>query len=609
MSWPDRATAAQLTCWLMATVSTSRVGERGSAEPESAEAPAGSPHDDGGSRGTGGGRRIAVALAATVGFVGLVFLLYAAAIHANAGDSDGASVILEGQTMAHGHFLLHGWALSLDSFWTVDALFYTAAILIGGLRPGLLYAVPALLAALVIVAGVLMAREGRRGAPAIAGGATVFALLAFPTHAMSVFFLRGPLHIGTTLWGLIAFACLRKGRFGWGWAVAVVFLAAGALGDLQILVLGVAPVFLGGIVAMLRTRTWRGGVAQVTAAVAGLALAEIVRTIAKALGTFSVGTANPTDLHLIFSSLRHAASLGAELAGARSTLFGTGGVPAPLQDVHIVGAIVLTAAFVAALVMLVRDALAGRQRDAGATAPKLQAQPYRSSDASPGAALWRIDDMLVIAIVGVPFAYGALALNPRDIEYARYLVPAVIFAAILAGRMVARVVARLQARSTARHAAVPRRGPALAGRAAAVAGVLVGLCFAAGVGYNLAQPDPGQPGAQLAAWLEAHHLTNGVGSYWAASIITVESRGQVTIRPVVVNSDSHIRRYTRESADGWYSGQRFQFFVYNLAIPWGSDDSASATTTWGKPLHTYAIGSFRVLVWPKPLVVSPDPAA
>ena len=133
-------------------------------------------------------RKVATAAAAAIGLVGLVFLLYAASIHANPGDSDGASVILEGQAMAHGHFLLHGWGLSLDSFWLVDALLYTVAVLLGGLRPGLLYAVPAILAALVIVAGVLMAREGRRGAAAVAGGAAVFVLLALPTHAMAVFF-------------------------------------------------------------------------------------------------------------------------------------------------------------------------------------------------------------------------------------------------------------------------------------------------------------------------------------------------------------------------------------------------------------------------------------
>jgi hypothetical protein len=135
----------------------------------------------------------------------------------------------------------------------------------------------------------------------------------------------------------------------------------------------------------------------------------------------------------------------------------------------------------------------------------------------------------------------------------------------------------------------------------------VALSFAAGLGYNLAQPDPGQPAANLASFLEAHDLTNGVGSYWSASITTVESRGDVTVRPVVAGAGSQIRRYTRESTPAWYAGQHFQFFVYDLAIPWGSDNAATATATWGPPAHVYDVGTFRVLVWHNPLVFNPDP--
>ncbi len=129
--------------------------------------------------------------------------------------------------------------------------------------------------------------------------------------------------------------------------------------------------------------------------------------------------------------------------------------------------------------------------------------------------------------------------------------------------------------------------------------------FAAGVGYNLAQSDPDQPAAQLASFLVTRHLTNGVGSYWNASIVTVESGGRVTVRPVVVNGHNRVVRYPRESADYWYSGQPFQFFVFDLAGPWRSDDTASAILTWGRPAHIYAVGSFRVLVWPTPLHIKP----
>ena len=84
------------------------------------------------------------AVAAVAASVGVVFVLYAAGVHAAAAISDGASVALEGQAIGNGHVLLHGWALSYDSFWTLDALFYTLASVLVGIRPSLLFAVPAI---------------------------------------------------------------------------------------------------------------------------------------------------------------------------------------------------------------------------------------------------------------------------------------------------------------------------------------------------------------------------------------------------------------------------------------------------------------------------------
>src|ERR1700722_10838730 len=53
-----------------------------------------------------------------IGLPALVALFYVASVHSLAGDSDGATVVLEGQAMSGGHVMLHGWALSLDSFWS-----------------------------------------------------------------------------------------------------------------------------------------------------------------------------------------------------------------------------------------------------------------------------------------------------------------------------------------------------------------------------------------------------------------------------------------------------------------------------------------------------------
>jgi hypothetical protein len=50
-----------------------------------------------------------MAVVAIAAVFGLFLLLYAVSEHAGPGNSDGATVVLEGQAMAHGNILLNGW--------------------------------------------------------------------------------------------------------------------------------------------------------------------------------------------------------------------------------------------------------------------------------------------------------------------------------------------------------------------------------------------------------------------------------------------------------------------------------------------------------------------
>ena len=110
----------------------------------------------------------------------LVGLLYLSSVHSYAANSDGASVILEGKALL-GNFTLTHWALSLDSFWLVDAPVYAIAVLVGGVHPQLLHLVPAIIAVGVIGFGAWIAQRGRgRWAGLLAAG-TVVVLLGLPT--------------------------------------------------------------------------------------------------------------------------------------------------------------------------------------------------------------------------------------------------------------------------------------------------------------------------------------------------------------------------------------------------------------------------------------------
>lgn len=523
--------------------------------------------------------RALLAVAVASGSVAaLIALLYAAAVHAFAGDSDGATVILEGRALSSGHVLLHGWALSLDSFWTIDALIYAAIERLVGVHWALLYLVPAIVAGLVIVLGAVLAREARPGAPGVAAAATVVVLLGLPSHALAVFLLRGPLHIGTTLWCLIAFACLRTGRFDRRWFVAVALLAIGTLGDVQVIALGAVPVFVGGLVTMRRLRQWRSGLAAVSAAIASVFLAIVLRTVATWAGAFTVNATHPrAPAGQWWANIGHIATWGAAMLGVGGGGLGRGGVPGGFQVIHLVGLLAVIAGVALAALGLLKSVFLGRT---------LSADVGRD---------YRTEDLLVLAFV-LDLGVFVFLTSSNDPGYMRYLTAAVVFGSILAGRLVGRVASALVSNSR-------RRGSSRIHLARASAFVVAAL-VALGFGASLRAPPPDRPFAQLGGFLESHGLRTGIGDYWSASITTVATNDVVTVRPVITTPTGRIVRYQRQSNAAWYAGTRFEFLVFDTTRPWGGVQATTARITFGPPLHTYVVGSYRVVVWDHPLSLS-----
>ena len=481
-----------------------------------------------------------------MGSLVLVGLLYLSSVHSYPGSSDGASVILEGKALV-GNFTLTHWALSLDSFWLVDAPFYAIAVLVGGVHPQLLHLVPAIIAVGVIVISAWIAQRGRGGWAGVLAAGTVVVLLGLPTHALAQFFLIGPFHVATVLWCLIALVALRRGRFGWGWLLAVCFLAAGLLGDLQTALLGVAPIGLAGILAALRARRWRTGAPAVAAALGSLVLAEAVRRIAWVIGTYTIGPANPrADLHQMFRNLLHVVKWGAALEGVGSGPFGSPGVPPVLWAAHAVGLCLGLLAVAVGLVEIVR-AVVGPVVRGGARASHEVAGPDRRE------AEW-FEDALVLSFFSGCATFVWFSLSSVA-PFGRYLTSAVIFGSILGARLAGRVAER--ARDGWPKVAV-----------AVVAGLAAVGCVSTFVN-TLTTPPPAQPAVSLAAYLEQHHLTKGIGDFWSASIVTVESSDAVLVRPVVTLTDGlHLVRYTRLSSSSWYGGG-FEFLVYNASRAMG----------------------------------------
>ena len=528
-----------------------------------------------------GGRRVHVpgaALATLAGIVGLavavgeIALLKGASAHAFLGNSDGATVVLEGQSIAHGNVALGGWDLSLDSFWTLDAQAYALAVAILGVRPVLLNLVPAGIATAVVLGGMALAawRAPTRRAAAF-GAATVAVILALPSNALAYFLLQGPWHVTTTLACLAAFAAVARGPRWWSVLLAACCLATGLLGDTQTVLLGCAPVVGAGVVAAVRQRSWREVVPNVVAVAGAFALAYGGRALAVAAGSFHVATGYPRA---------HAGELAPNVAHIfswGSGLLGHGAIPtisttnrsAHLDLVRIPEIAAVAAGVLVGVALLVSGAVRGR----------------RSSD-ERGA--WRIEDLLIGGLLGDLVLFVILTPNDNG-NYARYLTAGLVYGVILAARVVGRATVRLGRRGTL---------------AAAVVTALVAAVAALAFARDQTVTSATQEDSALVGFLTAHRLDEGLGDYWSASITTVDSSDHVRVRPVITDRTGQLVRFGRQSSADWYQGVGFQFVVYDTARPWRRVGLKTATATFGAPARTYAVGTYRVLVFPHPLHVS-----
>jgi hypothetical protein len=520
-------------------------------------------------------RRVLVGSVWVAGAAVLLVLFELASLHTVTISPDGSTVLLEGQSLNAGNLTLHGWWLSLDSFWTVDAPFYAVAVRIFGVTPLLLNLVPAAIAVLVVIAAMRLAAAGSRGAARAAAMAAVVALVALPSPDLIDYLLQGPWHVGSTLCCLLAFAGASRHRFGWSWVLTVAALTAGLLGDLMALAVGVVPVLGAGLAAMARERRWRTGLPALSAGLVAVAISVAIRQLADLVGTFTLVSRNLSleGAHLE-RNVRYVWRSFAGLLGVGNLKVKgiTNGAPV-FRVLHLVAVLVIVAAVLGTCYGLIRGVI-------------------RSSNQSDSRESWCLDDLILFAILAdvIFFVGGSQSGN---LEFVKYLTPGVVFAAILVGRMGARVTPWLRARGVA--------------RAGVVAGLLLSAAFAIEFGIQISRPVPSRPAYVLAQFLSANHLRDGVGDYWSSSLVTVEADDAVTVRPVSTVGDK-IVQFQRQSSADWYRAQRFNFLVYDTARPWHGVDKASAIATFGKPSRSYAVGTYRVLEWASGIEVAPPPA-
>ena len=489
--------------------------------------------------------------------------LYANQFHAN--TSDNASMILEGQAMLHGNLFMHGWYLPPDSFITtempLDAL---ASIFFSGVA--LLKITPALLYAATVVGASYLASRGiadPRGRW-LAVAACV-ALIAFPIGLLFGMVTQAPMHIGTLIASLIAWLAYDYyARHPASWEALGLFVLVTALaiiGDPMAELLIVAPVGIVSAWALWRTRG-HDPVAGATMAgvLVALLLGIFLERVLIASGTFINGSTpiRPASPALIWTHIQW-------LYVAVSLLFHIDveqklGFEQVLFLILNVGFLILGCL---GFIILFRHTLF----------PK-DGKPNLTSLLS-----WAIVCSILIFLF-TDLATGILQL--------RYLLPAFVYAGILCYAAFARVVSR--ARLTL---------------------VVLAFLLVSGLtgGVLLAQsPHTVVPQKQLIAFLQNHHLTSGLGTYWTANITTLGSDGQVQVLPVV-EQDGRIRPYRWHSDAAWFQGQRLDtanFLVFDSSVP-KVPFQDEVINEFGMPQHIYRLADaqdYVIFVWDHPMIGS-----
>jgi hypothetical protein len=522
------------------------------------------PADPQPSRSRGRLRPATVAAAAAWTVAGIaLFTCYLHASRTVAVNSDGASNALQAWDMLHGNPLLRGWQLSDVSFYTTELPQYALIERFAGLGPDVVHIAGAMTYTLVVLLAALLAKGRAAGAEAVTRSMIAAGIMLSPQLGTGIYVLMlSPDHVGSAVPVLLLWLILDRARRRWIAPPAVLAVLTWALVADQIVLYSAAlPVI--GVSCVRAYQAWRESRerpaatdAAVEAATAAAAIgaifaaSAIVRGIAAA-GGFRVWPVG--SMLAPFAQLPHSIMITVQ---GQVTLFGADffGQPAGwysgLAALHLAG--LCLAAWAACLAW----------RRFGRAELAVQ---------------------LLAAATAVSLAAYLLGTRATDLNSSRDLAAVLPFGAALAGRLLA---ARI---------AAARLLPALT---LVLAGYLLSL------GRVVAAPPVLAQDSQLVSWLVQHRLQSGLGGYWDANVVTLDSGGRIRLSPVLADGQVVVPGYW-EVNRSWYDAARDTATFAVLVTPPVTFRYPSGLTvrdSFGQPASINYVGRYTVLVWSKNLV-------
>jgi len=472
-------------------------------------------------------------------------------------NSDGASDALQAWAMLHGNLLLHGWYLGDASFYTTELPEYMLVDSIRGLRPDVVWVSAALTYTLLVLLAAFVAKGRATGRAGAARAAIAVGILLAPSLSAVGNLLSSPDHVGSAVPVLAVLALLDWAGRRWYVPLLIgLVLAWAVVGDPLVLLIGVVPVLVvcltrvGNKVMRLRhplRDAWYElslAGAVVIAAGAAFAADHVIRASGGYVPAGSMNQFMPSAALMP----GNVAGTGQDLLSLFSADF-FGEQFGPGLFVTAVHLISVALVFVAVWLVVRR-------------------------------LFWTAD--LTVAILATAIIVNVLAyvvIFPASSWYVHEMAPVVPLGAALAGRVLT--------------------GPLLRNRLEPLLALL--LVFWA---LTLAPPIlSGQPAAAdtgLAAWLEAHHLNDGIAGYWLANLTTLNSGGQVSMRAVMDTQCSGVTPMAWEANAALLNSRAYDvnfFLTDSLSINQGA-----AISEFGKPARVYHFQGYTILTWRKNLL-------
>jgi hypothetical protein len=496
-------------------------------------------------------------------------------------NSDGAGMALQGWDMLHGNLLLSGWWLADVTFYTFEVPLDALVEAVHGLNADVVHISAALIYMLLVLTAALLARGKARGAEGIIRALLGAGILVAPALSPGAhILLLSPDHTGIGVPILLTLLLVDRAAERWWVAVAMGALLTWAQVDDPLATYAAAlPVALVclvrvGVPLVLRRRPGWYDAGLAAAALVSVELTRLVISAIKAAGGYSMQSL--TGVAKMIPSAEWGRQIHATVENVLilfgADFFDQHGFQTAIAFLHFVGVALALAGLVIGIVGI-----------------------FRGAD--------RVTQILTVGI-GATLVAGTFATVTAPISGAHEIAVVLPFGAVLAGRTLGPWLSHEPFRGGSGGSSPPeqrwRRLPRIT--LAPVLGVAF-ACYLAALGYSASQPARPAPTQGLADWLTAHHLTSGLGRYWAANITTLASGGQVRVAAVTGNGQAPYPWVTRP---GWYEpAQSYANFFVAAPGQAGTSDAfpeAAVRHVFGKPAREYRYGPYVIMVWNRNLL-------